>query len=100
MWKQQAQKIFLATKNESANVQKKTKQAIFEIGKEGDFTRVGIPNVDTLLEAIMDDEDLYDAVGEIYDVVVKKLNGYQKNKTKKQTKVSSFKNTRKSRRTH
>ncbi len=100
MWKQQAQKIFLATKNEPANIQKKTKQAIYEIGKEGDFSRVGVKELDALLEAILDDEDLYDAVGEIYDVVVKKLNRNQQNKTKKQSKVSSNKKTRKLRGAH
>ncbi len=98
MWRQVAQNIWEATKNESANVQKKTKQAIYEIGKEGDFSRVGVKVVDALLEAIMYDEDLNDAVGDIYSFVDKKLYRYQLNKTKK-NKISN-KNTRKSRRAH
>jgi hypothetical protein len=98
MWRQVAQNIWEATKNESANVQKKTKQAIYEIGKEGDFSRVGVKVVDALLEAIMYDEDLNDAVGDIYSFVDKKLYRYTLNKTKK-NKISN-KNTRKSRRAH
>jgi DNA-binding ferritin-like protein (Dps family) len=98
MWKEQAQKIFLATKNTSTNTQKKTKDALYSIGKEGDFTRVDNTKLDLLLEAILDDEDLTESVGDILDFVEKKLTRYQQYKTKRQTKKSPNKSTRKSRR--
>jgi hypothetical protein len=97
MWKEQAQKIFLATKNTSTNTQKKTKDALYSIGKEGDFTRVDNTKLDLLLEAILDDEDLTESVGDILDFVEKKLTRYQQYKTKRQTKKSPNKPTRKSR---
>jgi hypothetical protein len=98
MWKEEAQKIFLVAKNTPANIQKKTKEALYSIGKDGDFTRVENPKLDFLLESIMDDEDLYESVGDILEFVEKKLTRYQQYKTKKQTKKSPNKHTRKSRR--
>ena len=98
MWKQKAQQLFLVAKNTPKNTQKKIKEALYSIGKDGDFTRIDNKKVDHFLEMLLEDEDLFDSIGDILEFVDKKLTRYQQYKTKKQNKISNNKPTRKTRR--
>ena len=96
MWRKQAQTIFLTVKDKPLNIQKKTRDALYSIGKEGDFTRVDNTKVDSALESLADQDDISDTIGDIYRFVDLKLLRYQQIQTKR--KKTSNKNTRRSRR--
>jgi hypothetical protein len=96
MWRKQAQTIFLTVKDKPLNIQKKTKEALYSIGKEGDFTRVDNTKVDTALESLADQDDISDTIGDIYRFVDLKLLRHQQIQTRR--KKTSNKNTRRTRR--
>lgn len=66
-------KLLLSLIGTSKELQKKTLSALYEIGKDGDFTRTGNTKVDAALDELMNDEEMPDLVGEIYESLQKKV---------------------------
>ena len=87
-------RIFFALRGKSKNIQEKTLMALYELGKDGDFSRTGDETVDRALEKFSEVEDVFDIVGDVYDHVEKKIK-----KTKAKTiKTKVNKNSTKRRR--
>lgn len=58
--------LFPIIQNSRKDVNKKIFKALYEMGKEGDFNRVGITPVDNILEELYNEEDMPDFIGELY----------------------------------
>lgn len=68
-----AHNLLVALSGSTKELQKKTLVALYEMATEGDFTRTMNKKVDAQLEKLLDDEDMADTVGEIYELLEKKI---------------------------
>lgn len=66
-------KFLLALIGSDKQIQKKTLSALYEMGTDGDYTDTGNSKVDKLLEKLMNEEDMPDFIGEIYELLQKKI---------------------------
>jgi len=67
------QKLLLALIGSKKSLQDKTLSALYEMGTDGDFTRIGHSKVDAILETLLEEEEMSDSAGEIYDSLQKKI---------------------------
>ena len=58
--------LFPIIQNARKDVKKKIFKALYEMGKEGDFDRVGIKSIDNILEELINEEDMPDFIGDLY----------------------------------
>ena len=58
--------LFPIIQNARKDVSKKIFKALYEMGKEGDFDRVGNKTIDTVLEELYNEEDMPNFIGELY----------------------------------
>lgn len=58
--------LFPIIQNGRKDVNKKIFKALYEMGKEGDFTRLGIKSIDNILEDLINEEDMPDFIGDLY----------------------------------
>lgn len=60
-------RLFTMIQNDSKKVKENVLSALYEMGKDGDFTRLGINRIDSLLEEILYHEEMSDFIGELYE---------------------------------
>lgn len=58
--------LFPIIQNARKDVIKKILKAIYEMGKDGDFNRLGNKEIDNILEDLYNEEDMPDFIGELY----------------------------------
>lgn len=66
-------KLLLALIGSSKDLQEKTLSAVYEMGKDGDFSRTGNKKVDARLEILLEDEDMPEIIGDIDALLDKKI---------------------------
>jgi hypothetical protein len=66
-------KFLLALIGSSKELQKKTLSALYEMGTDGDYTDTENSKIDKLLQELMNEEEMPDSIGEIYDLLQKKI---------------------------
>ena len=66
-------KILLALIGTDKDLQEKTLSALYEMGKDGDFDRTGNKKIDEKLEKLLEDEDMPDIIGNVHDLLTKKI---------------------------
>lgn len=71
-------KLLLSLIGSSKDLQKKTLSALYEMGTDGDFSRTGNSKVDAALEALMNDDEMPDIIGEVHDLLEKKIKTHLK----------------------
>ena len=58
--------LFPIIQNGRKDLNRKIFKALYEMGKEGDYDRVGNKEVDAILEELYNEEDMTDFIGELY----------------------------------
>ena len=58
--------LFPIIQNGRKDLNRKIFKALYEMGKEGDYDRVGNKEVDAILEELYGEEDMSDFIGELY----------------------------------
>lgn len=61
--------LFPILQKSRKDVKQKVLKALYEMGTEGDFTRIKNKQLDNILEEICCDEDMPDFIGELYDLL-------------------------------
>lgn len=72
-------RIFEVIANESKEVKQATLKALYEMGKDGDFSRLDSEIINKALVQLQEEDDMPDCIGEIYDRLTKLI---QKHRTK------------------
>jgi hypothetical protein len=67
------QKLLLALIGSKKSLQHQTLSALYEMGKDGDFTATGNSKIDAILEQLLEEEEMPDSIGEIYELLRKKI---------------------------
>jgi hypothetical protein len=67
------QKLLLALIGSKKNLQDQTLSALYQMATDGDFTATGHSKVDAILETLLDEEEMSDSIGEIYELLGKKI---------------------------
>jgi hypothetical protein len=67
------QKLLLALIGTKKQLQTSTLSALYEMATEGDFGRTGDKKVDSILETLLEDDEMSDIVGEIHELLEKKI---------------------------
>lgn len=67
------QKLLLALIGAKKELQTSTLSAVYEMGIEGDFRRTGDKKIDRILDTLLEDDEMPDIVGEIVELLEKKI---------------------------
>lgn len=68
-----AHTLLLALIGSTKSLQERTLSALYELAKEGDFERTGNKKIDSTLVKLMEDDDMADSIGDVYDSLEKKI---------------------------